>query len=242
MPWLAWVAVVLAIAPVLAWISPILAYVSIAAGILVIPLYAGWPKLRRTWRELSFVYVRVRPVVSISLGMLIVLSVRFLYNLSRHGRFMGPEVFMNVLILNLILVAVLGALLLRDHRGVRDPAHMIIRHRGDSDSLYLWGLGRLRHIPNVATFGALGLAARDVVTISDDEFKAYPQGERLPPVEDIVLARGERWVVMGDEVRRIPDSVTTAVLSSQSGIGIHDSEWKEKWRRGADVPSVAGFR
>jgi len=158
-------------------------------------------------RLLTFSIFRVEVFVLVSLFVLVLFTMLFLQNLFRHT-FQGEQIFLNVLLLNLIFIFFL-ALILADKFQIKQPSALLIRRQGHT-KVYLYRDGVIRHIPDPPTLRLLGYSFGDVVDVSDTEFKVYVQ---RPAIESVTTARlvqvedgpGEVWTIFGDTRKYVPD-------------------------------------
>ena len=153
------------------------------------------------------------------------------------------EILANVLVLNLVLVALL-IFVLADRLQFKDPGALLIRRMGDP-KVYLYEHGVIRHIPDPATLVVLGYSFDDVAEVRDEEFRAYAH---RPPIESVTTARlvrafedesGAVWMILGDDRRHVPDPYTLQFIQqlNRRDVEILSKEDLSSWREAGSLAS-----
>jgi hypothetical protein len=180
---------------------------------LPLPVYAiaalSGP-LSKWLRLTAYSLIRIELYGAIAFVVLLIFTVLFLFNFIVRRSFMAEQIFLNVLLLNVLFLSFAGMLLGGKFR-TNQPSELLIKIR-DKPEIYRYQNGVIRHIPDPATFKLLGFSEDDIAIVSDKEFKAYTLRPAIESVADarMVTTQDSRrvWMIFGDTRRHIPDSVT----------------------------------
>ena len=251
-----YIPIILQIASILAMLSKNLFFmhtfkiISIATLLIFLPLILLVttfliPSFSKIIRVFFFNVFRVNTFAFISIIIVLTLSIIFIYNYFSLG-FNAEQIFLNVFILNLIILFLAG-LILANRFKITEPLDLLIQEEG-REEVFLYIQGILRHIPDPSTFQLLGYSWDDIQIISEKEFHKYKKETPLESVKKARIIQGDKepevYMLIGNEKRHIPDPTTLEHILElgKRDIEIEKQKIIDQWKTGRQLSSIVKIR
>lgn len=190
-------------------------------SILIIILLIGVPLLiyflsirfyfiAKFFRIKLFNLIDAKSFSFIGVVIIVIFSIRFLFNLLVKNAYHADQIFLNVFFLNIMVLMIL-ILIASGQFKINKSSALLLRIRGKTD-IFVYEDKSIRYIPDPQTLYIMGYNDKDVQEISEDEFNSYRQ---QPPVQSIFSCRLIRvdgkpavYFINGENKHLVPDPPT----------------------------------
>jgi len=97
-----------------------------------------------------------------------------------------------------------------------DTSELVLHDTG-SGKMYLYSKDQLKHVPDPATFDALGLNWSEVLDVTDKELSSYKIASPITSIKNMRLLnyRGRVYGLVNDKLKHIPDMQTLGFIRDQ---------------------------